>query len=69
MNAIIAQALAPFAPRNSEVHQVLQDNPIKPEAVDRAMLLSKLAGDYAKDAQATAMRLQVQANPSQWGIA
>lgn len=63
MNPIIAQCLAPFAPRNSEVHQVLRDNPIKPEAVDAAMLLSKLADQYSKDSQATALRLQVQ-----WGV-
>ena len=61
MNPIIAQALAPFVPPQSEVHQVLRDEAIA--------LAAKQADDRFKQSCQRALADQVRANPQQWGIA
>lgn len=55
METAIARALAPFAPPQSEVHQIVLDA----DAIDREMLADKLNDGYTKRNEAAAFALQV----------
>ena len=73
MNATIplclAQALAPFAPPQSVVHQIVKA-PELPEAqrqqIDEAMHADKLCDGYGQRNYRSALFAQIQDHPEQW---
>lgn len=70
MNATLppcmAAALAPFAPPQSIVHQIVRDDEGARIAQDLAYEAEKQSGELDRANYRRALELQVQANPAQW---
>ena len=65
----LAQALVPFAPPKSVVHQIIKSPDLTEsgrQRIDREMHADKLANGYAMRNFQTALALQIQAHPEQW---
>ena len=58
MPAILAQALAPFAPPSSVVHQIVSEE--QALRIDAAMLRDKQSNGYDRRADAQALCLQIE---------
>jgi len=69
MPPILAQALAPFAPPQSVVHQIVKAAEFPEEQrqrIDEAMHADKLTDSYGQRNYQSALALQIQSNPDQW---
>ena len=62
----LAAALAPFAPPQSIVHQIVRDDEASRIAQDLAYEAEKQSGALDRANERRALELQVQANPAQW---
>ena len=68
----LAQALVPFAPTQSVVHQIIKapelTEPLR-QQIDEAMHADKLRDGYSQRNYQSALALQIQAHPEQWRAA
>lgn len=65
----LAQAVAPFAPPQSVVHQIVKAIALTDEQrqrVDLEMLADKSIDGYGQRQYRSALALQIQAHPEQW---
>lgn len=65
----LAAALAPFAPTQSVVHQIVRDDEASRIAQDLAYEAAKQSGALDRANERRALDIQIRHNPAMWGLA